>query len=417
VNGDLPEVLTLLHTSRQRWRTLRAEGEEWRDERRSHEVFARLRRPGSVVAMRGSPGPAERDPRWRFWIRQPDQARVEYGGAHQTRFSQITDGHRRWFSLPDGRAMVEERQEGPRLQLGPVDVLVETAAVPAALVLDVSGRNRLLGRETLSVRGRAQDVDVRPGPGPFHPFLRVADEVRLEVDRERGIILRLEALLDGSPFHRLEMTEVAFDETLPEDVFVFPADETVIEYRPGDRRREPPPQMRPPRPHHPGPPEDVLGAPAPLEAVLARTPAVVVAVDRVVAYPTGFELHLTVRTGDQRAPGTVERGHPRSWGGSWAFPGESLRFGVAFSDGRAAFASNFRDLPSADGLTLLPISGSGTSGRFDQRFWVEPLPPPGPLGLVVHWPVHGLAETRVDVSADAILDAASRAAVLWTTES
>ena len=420
MNGDLSQVLTLLHTSRRRWRTLRAEGEAWQDERRVHEVLARLRHPGSVVTMRGAPGPADRDPRWRLWIRQPDHVRVEFGGAHQTRFVEVFDGARQWMSLPHGREVVQERRDDGGLQRGPAAPLVETAALPASLDLEATGRGRILGRETFAVRGRPRPGDPRPGPGPFHPLLWAADEVRLEVDAERGVILRLEAVLEGDVFHTLEMTEVAFDEPLPDELFVIPP-------APPDPHADapgPPPgarsvsasRRRAPSPPHPGPPEDVLGAAAAVDVVLARAESVLLAVDRVVAYPTGFELHLTVRTRDEFVPGTVEPGHPRTWGGNTAFPGESLRFGVSFSDGRRAYAGNFRELPPAQGLTLVPVSGSGTSGRFDQRFWVCPLPPPGPLGLVVEWSLRGIPETRTDIRADAILEAASRATPLWGSD-
>jgi hypothetical protein len=103
-------------------------------------------------------------------------------------------------------------------------------------------------------------------------------------------------------------------------------------------------------------------------------------------------------------------------GGTAAFPDESLRVGVAFSDGRRSFADNFQQSSPPSDLTLIPLSGSGTAARFDQRFWVQPLPPPGPVGLIVEWERRGLAETRVDVSAEEIREAASRSSLIWTTE-
>ncbi len=74
MNGDLPEVLALLHISERRWHTLRAEGEEWQDNERAQEVFTRLRNPGGFFTMRGTPAPADRSSRWQVWIRKPDQA-------------------------------------------------------------------------------------------------------------------------------------------------------------------------------------------------------------------------------------------------------------------------------------------------------------------------------------------------------
>ena len=399
MNGDLAQVLALLHTSGRRWQTLRAEGEEWQDDDRTPEVFARLRRPGSVMSIRGAPGPAERDPRWRLWVRRPDRARVEHGGAHGARFLEITNGSRRFASRPQGRNVIEDRS-GARLGLRPAEVLVETAVLTAALELDVTGRGRVLGREVFTLQGRATNGD---GPGRLeglHPFVRVADGLRLEVDAERGVILRLEAILDGAPVHRVEMTDVAFDEDLAEQLFVIPPAEV-------------PTSPRPPRSRRVGPPEDVLGVAPPIAPVLATSSSTVVAVDRILAYPDGFELYITVRT---REPPQAERERAgrTTWPADGPGFGPSLRFGLEFADGRAAYLIHLREPSSAQGVTFLPLSGTGTAGRFDQRFWVEPLPPPGLLGLVVDWPPQGIPETRVNVSADAILDAASRAVRLWT---
>ncbi len=398
MNGDLPELLALLHTSRRRWRTLRAEGEEWRDEERTNELFHRLRSPTGVFTARGTPGPADRDPRWRVWIRQPQRARVEFGGAHGSRFVQIAEGSRRWMSLPDGRVVADERPGGP-LPLGPVSGLVQGEDLLAILDFEIVGPGHIAGRQTLSVRGTPRAGEGPALRGPGHPLVRLADEVMLDVDVDRGVILRLEALSDGTPFFRLQATEVAYDEELPDVLFTVP---------PGSVE-----SARMPRSHHPGPPEDVLGAAASIDTVVARSPSVVVALVRAVAYPEGFELYVTVRTRDARRHGTVESGRPRSWAGAAAFPGESLVFGVAFSDGRTASTGNFGDRPPPEGVTLAPLSGSGTSARFDQRFWVRPLPPPGRLGLIVAWPLRGLSETRADVSGEAILEAASRAVPLW----
>lgn len=222
VNGDLSEVLTLLHNSARRWRTLRAVGEEWRDEDHSLGAFVRRLPPGGIMSMRGAPGPANRDPRWQMWIRRPDQARVEFGGAHQTRSIQITNRPRMWVALPNGQSHVDERRGGGRPELGPPGVLVETSSISAALDLGVVERTRMLGREAWAVRARPGEEDLRRQPGLLNPLVRGADDVKLVVDAERGVLLRLEAFLGGAPFYRVEMTEVAFDEDIADDVFAFP---------------------------------------------------------------------------------------------------------------------------------------------------------------------------------------------------
>ena len=89
---ELAQVLELLHESGRRWRTLRAEGQEWVDEARAAEAFRRSTRPGSVLTLRGAPGPADRDPVWKAWLRQPDQSRVDFGGPHHTETRVDLDG-------------------------------------------------------------------------------------------------------------------------------------------------------------------------------------------------------------------------------------------------------------------------------------------------------------------------------------
>jgi hypothetical protein len=47
------------------------------------------------------------------------------------------------------------------------------------------------------------------------------------------------------------------------------------------------------------------------------------------------------------------------------------------------------------------------------RYWVWPLPPPGPVEFVCEWPLHGIAESRGALDAQLIVDAAARAIPLW----
>ena len=46
-----------------------------------------------------------------------------------------------------------------------------------------------------------------------------ANDYELLADAERGVLLRWAARLEGGEFDKLEVTEIAFDEELPEDVF------------------------------------------------------------------------------------------------------------------------------------------------------------------------------------------------------
>lgn len=401
---ELSAVLKLLYESDKRWRTLRAEGEDWTDDTRSTEAFLRSVRPGSFVTSRGTPGPADRDPRWKVWVRQPQEWRADFGGPHQSRFLVISDGDRVCSSSPGGGYRISEERSDLESSGGPAGTLLRPIRLPAVLELEVVAKATHLGRDTFTLRGRPRRESERRGPGMFMG----ADEVGFGVDVERGVLLWLEHRLEGAPYRRVSMTDVAFDEELDEALFEFPEGAHAAPPVRPEPRRPPAPQ-----PAH-GPPDRVLGEPVGGTTVVARTESVVVAVDRVVAYPSGFELGVTVRTLDRPVPGSFGSERRRAWSGTSAFPGESLRVSVVFADGRAGVAENFTGRPpQPSDVRVVPTQGSGTQTRFDQRFWVEPLPPPGALGVVVEWERRGLGETRVDLDGEAIVDAAARAETLW----
>ena len=400
---DLPALLSLLHSGDRRWRTLRAEGDQWADPERSREAFLRGVPPGSVVSSRGTPGPADEDPTWKLWM-APPRFRADFGGPHQSRTLIIGDGRRLAFSHPasDFLRVTEQREEKPHV--GPASQLLESSSLLSLLHLDVVGRQSFLGREVLVVRGQPRRDAERRGPRSFFG----ADEVAFGVDAERGVLLWMEQRLEGEVYRRVAMTSVGFDEELDAALFEFPDAPEVFPPSlpvPGAARR--------PAPHpQEGPPDRVLGEPVAGCTVVARTDTMVIAADRIVAYPTGFELGITVRTNQRPAHGSFDDQRRRAWSGSAAFPGESVRVSVVFADGRRGVVDNFTSLPTGD-VRVVPIQGHGSQTRFDQRFWVEPLPPHGPLGVVVEWERRGLAETRADLGAGAILEAAARAERLW----
>jgi len=57
--------------------------------------------------------------------------------------------------------------------------------------------------------------------------------------------------------------------------------------------------------------------------------------------------------------------------------------------------------------------GGGSRRRHVARWWAWPLPPKGPLELVSEWPAFGIPETRAELDAQLILDAADRSIRLW----
>ena len=190
---------------------------------------------------------------------------------------------------------------------------------------------------------------------------------------------------------------------------------------------EPPPlplerEPSAPQPVWLGPPDNVIAAASALAIVLARTDDVALGITGLVAFPTGFNLRLSLR---RRVPSPLgpawgdpfHHQHPTS---STLAP-DVLRFGIQFSDGRKA--TTLDGFPNRDphrpgelpsGPVLIHRGGSGGSGHaFDHDYWVWPLPPAGPLAFVCEWPAEGIALTRIEIDAGAILEAATRANVLW----
>ena len=184
----------------------------------------------------------------------------------------------------------------------------------------------------------------------------------------------------------------------------------------------PPPPPEPPEAHvQPvwvGPPDNMFGVPFPLSVVLARTGDVALHVHSGLSYPAGIEFSLQL----------LQREHPRDhlhgpihdWHRGrheGALEPHVLRFGIELADGRKAtvfdaFPSGLEGEPG--GPVLVQRGGGGGDRRYDMRFWLWPLPPPGALAFVAEWPAQGVALTRESVDTKPILEAAARVEELWS---
>jgi hypothetical protein len=95
-----------------------------------------------------------------------------------------------------------------------------------------------------------------------------------------------------------------------------------------------------------------------------------------------------------------------------------LRFGVGFADGRKATNLDHRrdldEIPAPDPPVLRLVRWEGYDRlAWEVDVWVWGLPPPGPLAFVVEWPARGIPETRVEIEASLVLEAAGRAVAIW----
>jgi hypothetical protein len=156
-----------------------------------------------------------------------------------------------------------------------------------------------------------------------------------------------------------------------------------------------------------------------LERILTQTDKVAVCITRLGAYPVGFELDLvTMSAGDQDDLDPLMFHHHRMHRGGADIPPELLRFGVQFSDGsKATNTGGFHhDCCPPAGPVMHFGGGEGGGGSWRQTQWIWPLPPPGMLTLVCEWPAMGIPVTSSEIDAQLILDAATRAQVIFSDE-
>jgi hypothetical protein len=224
--SDLDDVVDLLQRRGSGFRTLRATVVVRRDDDLVIEAHCRAAEEAERRGMRtltvsvGFDGPPKEGPRestetTRLWFEPPKRIRAE------------TEGRRSSTLVMDGRHELRSSFLGQEIVRGPLrspyDVVTPLFLLrPWALLLDYLfeplGGTELAGRAAVEVRAR-----LRPGDGTRVQHVRGfswgADEHRLAIDRERGVLLRVGAVMDGQEYEATEMTEIAFDEPIEPDVF------------------------------------------------------------------------------------------------------------------------------------------------------------------------------------------------------
>lgn len=165
-------------------------------------------------------------------------------------------------------------------------------------------------------------------------------------------------------------------------------------------------------------PENEVPASVAIDAVLARTEDLVVFMSGARVFSNGVDLTLEVRLRQVDASGRHVLGAAVHGHGPGS--GDRLLFGVEFADGRRASTLG-RDLrppteDTEDEPRLWPGGGGGGSRSMQLQLFLSPLPPPGDFTVVCAWPDRDLPETTTVLSADQLLEAASRVRVLWPWE-
>lgn len=162
-------------------------------------------------------------------------------------------------------------------------------------------------------------------------------------------------------------------------------------------------------------PSGQVPAPMAIRLMLVRTGEVAVVVIGLWAFTTGFDLLVNVELRNE-IHGTSTASFSAGLDDE-PLEDEFCRLGVQFSTGEKAANTERRSAhEGSSGRTgpIVKVRGGGGGSLFREwRYWVSPLPPPGPLAFVCEWPALGIAESRTEIDAQPILDAASQSIVLW----
>jgi hypothetical protein len=170
-----------------------------------------------------------------------------------------------------------------------------------------------------------------------------------------------------------------------------------------------------------GPPTGTLPGIVPIDRVLAQTATVAVCLTTVAGYASGFQVEILAMLEDEDAEVDVFGFRPVRHG--TGIPSDMLRFGIQLADGSKVTNTDQRtnlEGRSASGEPLGPVmmsrEGRRGGGNWEQAYWILPLPPSGPLVFVCEWPEYGVQLTQWEMDAQVILDAASRAQVIFSRE-
>ncbi len=158
-------------------------------------------------------------------------------------------------------------------------------------------------------------------------------------------------------------------------------------------------------------PENEIPVALPQNLLLARTDDVAVALIGLQVHTTGVAFELTVRM----RPSARQRFSRSLDELVWRHGPDGSRFllGVEFADGRRA--SSLLGVDGGD-VVFHPGGGSGGSATVEQSWWLSPLPPEGPLRVVVRCAELGIPEASVVLDGTAIRRAADDVMTLWPWE-
>jgi outer membrane lipoprotein-sorting protein len=230
---ELGELLELLHGARHRFRTARGTVRRRHNWRLMQEAMkrenARRGRGGSIVLLQvagqsGAEPPDVHEELVRFWFEPPGRLREEAEASPPSSSRTVVlDGELWWMYSPDWGATSNaglSGEEASHMSAGGGE-LFRALLDPSGLagVLEIDRIEADAGRLLVRARPR-DDLD------DYQRHVRLhgdsgADALEFVVDRERGVVLRMTAYLDGRELSVSELEDIVFDEVFPDGTFVF----------------------------------------------------------------------------------------------------------------------------------------------------------------------------------------------------
>jgi hypothetical protein len=165
------------------------------------------------------------------------------------------------------------------------------------------------------------------------------------------------------------------------------------------------------RPWVDAPEEYIVPAVLPWSVPLGRSERTIVALRNIEVWPEAMTLRVSVYALDN----LLEDARNGLVGHSRVPDRRSLLIGVLFADGSRA-GSDTISMPSPtrpDHPVLRADSGGGSQFHFQHTVFIWPLPPAGPMHLVVQWLDREIAESRTELDGTAIRAAATEAREVW----
>jgi len=219
---DLGDVIALLLGARDRYRTVRATLSV-RYEARSARMTLRHQHgePDEATDVPDDFPETERRARagiLRVWLAPPDQIREEREGVLGGWRLGIRSGGSWWALDDEGDAYSNEKEPEVDTDIGEsTRLFFDPRPLVGALDLEVISETEIAGRAAIRLRGTRR-VAQQPTELDFELHL-TGDEFELDVDAERGVLLRKVARYGGVESSVEEMLEIGFDESFSPDTF------------------------------------------------------------------------------------------------------------------------------------------------------------------------------------------------------